>query len=220
MLLLLLFPQPAPASPGFVNFGVTVGELWPSLNARSAADAVWWTEAELYDWIDEAAKRLARKLGVFVRRDTSLSTVATQGAYTLPARHIATLQADVAGFVLKARNVHEIEALDASWPTASDAPKAYLQDTQGLVKLTLYPKPNVANAGRAIGLVIEEYPATISASAGTLAAPPVIEDYFAFYALAEARAKESNASMDEVADWFRQLVTMYEGAIAGLWGQN
>jgi len=41
--------------------------------------------------------------------------------------------------------------------------------------------------------------------------------YFTFYALAEARAKQSSAQMEETAQAFRGLVDQYEQTMAGLW---
>lgn len=221
MLLLFVAPQPAPASPGFINTALLVGDLWAPLNARGPADAIFWTEDQLYEWIDEAIKRFARKHAAFVVYDTSLTSASGVADYTLPADHLCTFQADLAGRYLRARNVQEIEQLDAQWTTAAaGVPKAFLEDTKGLVQITLYPKPNVASSSKAIGLTMAKVPATISKTAAILAAPPIIRDYFSFYALAEARAAETNASMDEIAVWYRQLVDQLDQVAEHLWSTN
>lgn len=218
MLLLLISTQSAPASAGYVNMSLVVGDLWPPLNATGPNDAIFWAEGELYTWIDEAAKRLARKLGAFVVYDTSLATFADQSGYDLPARHISTIQADVNGKTLRARNVQELEALDAAWTTAaSSEPKSFIEDTQGLERLTLYPPPNAANESLPIGLLMQESPAEINQANAILSVPNCLQDYFRFYAIAEARSKETNASMDEVAEWFRGLTQTYEQHISELW---
>lgn len=219
MLLLLLAPRAAPTTPGYINGALVVSDLWAPLNATGEADAIYWTEAELYEWIDEAAKRLARKLGLFVVYDTSLSTATGTKNYTLPTGHAGTIQCDIAGRMLRARNVQELEALDSAWTTAVNAkPKAFVEDTQGLTQLTLYPPPNLAENAKIIGLTMLTTLATISVSTAQFAAPQCIREYFTFSALAEARAKETNASMDEIAQWMRGLVDTYEDAMRQLWG--
>src|SRR5207249_3191346 len=106
-----------------------VSDLWPPLNATSEADAVYWTEAELYEWIDEAVKRLAQR-GYFVVYDTSLTTATGTKNYTLPTGHVGTIQADIAGRLLRARNVQELEAFDSAWPAAATStPLAFVLDT-------------------------------------------------------------------------------------------
>lgn len=218
MLLLFIATQAAPATAGFVNTALVVGDLWPPLNATGPADAIFWTEAELYQWIDEAVKRFARKHLAFVVYDTSLATATGTADYNLPASHIATYQADVAGKVLRARNVAEMEALNSQWPAAAAAePKAFLEDTKGLIRLTLAPPPDLAHNALTIGLTMAQLPAAIAQATAILAAPSCLREYFTFYALAEARAKESNASMDEVAQWFRGIVDLIDQAAAGIW---
>lgn len=218
MLLLFVTPQPAPANPGYINTALAVGDLWAPLNARGPFDAIFWSEDELYQWIDEAVQRFARKHGSFVVYDTSLSTVTGDADYNLPASHIRTYQADLGGKILRARNVQEMQALDSHWTTAAAAePKGFLEDTKGLTEITIAPPPSVTFNAMAIGLTMAQLPATISKAAAILAAPPVLRDYFTFYALAEARLKESNASMDEVGKWLLSIVDMIDQAAAAIW---
>lgn len=218
MLLLFVAPQAAPANPGYINTALAVGDLWAPLNARGPFDAIFWTEAELYQWIDEAVQRFARKHGAFVVHDTSLLSATGTADYALPASHIRTYQADLAAKVLRARNVQEALALDSRWRVAAaDEPKAFLLDTAGLNQLTLQPAPSLAFNALAIGLTMAQLPATVSVSSAILAAPPVLRDYFTFYALAEARLKESNASMDEVGKWLLSIVDLIDQAAAAVW---
>lgn len=218
MLLLFVSTQAAPATAGFINMSLVVGGLWPPLNANGPTDAIFWTEEELYAWIDEATKRLARRLGAFVVYDTSLSTIASTPDYNLPASHISTIQADLHGKVLRARNVQELEALDSNWPAATPAePKSFVEDTHGLDRLTLYPEPDALNESLPIGLLIQKMPSEVTKANGILSVPDCLQDYFAFFALGEARSKESNASMDETAEWFKNLTQTYEQAITELW---
>ncbi len=219
-MILLFFPSAPPAAAGFINTATLVGDLWPPLNATGPTDAVFWAEDELYQWIDEGAKKLARNLGVFVDYDDStIQTVANVKDYALPTNHVATIQADLNKTTLRARNVQDLEALDAGWPsTPGSKPKAFLEDTLGLARLTLYPPPDVANESLFVGLTLQKIPPEITAATAILVAPPAIQDYFAFYALAEARSKETNASMEEISQWLLSICSQYEDVMRGLWG--
>jgi hypothetical protein len=218
MLLLFVAPQPAIAQAGYINLAEAVSDMWAPLNARSAADAIFWKEADLYISIDEALERLASRAGVFVEYDQSLTTALSTGDYNLPASHIRTIQADLNGKVLRARNVPELEALDSQWPTATAAePKAFMLDTKGLQRLTLYPAPSAPFASLAIGLTMIKLPTTVSIANAILSAPPALQEYFTYSAIADARSKESPASMDEVTDWLRGVTDLILQAAEGLW---
>lgn len=207
MLLLIFTNQPAPPSPGYVNAGVVIGDLWPPLNAAGPADAVFWTEEQLYEWFNESAKRLAVSGAVFVVRDTSLTSANGVPTYNLPSSHQATIQADLDGVVLKPRNVQELEALDSTWPTTTGAPVAFLQDVEGIKKITLYRLPDSSSAGKTIGLVMRALPAEVTAAAGFLEAPPALSEFFTFSILSEARsgAVETRAQMPEISAWLKGL---------------
>lgn len=221
VLLLIFAPQPPAPSAAYVNFAQVLGDLYPRLNATSQADAVYWTDAELYQWFDEATQRLARSAGVFVARDTSIAVSSGQGSYDLPSEQVSTIQADLEGVVLRPRTVQELEALDSDWPAATGppSPSSYTQNVLGLGVLALYPAPGPDDNGNTLGLVIHVAPSTVSASNALLSAPSVLQDYFGFYALAEARARESKGAMPEVADWLRSVTGLYEQAIEGYWGE-
>lgn len=214
-MLLLLINQPAPAQAGFVNASAVIGSIWPPLNASGPADAVFWTQEQMIEWFNESARRLAGSGGVFVVRDTSLVALLGTPTYNLPDAHVATIQADLAGTVLKPRTVQEIEALDATWPTTAGAPDAFLLDVEGTKTITLYKLPDAANAGKTIGLVMRELPAEISAAGGMLAAPPFLAEYFTFSLLSEARsgATETRAQMPEISGWLKGLADMMVQAV-------
>lgn len=220
-MLLLFITQPAPAQPGFINAALVVGDMWQPLNAQGPSDAIFWTEQQLYEWVDEAVKRFARKHAAFVVYDTSLSSAINTANYNLPAGHLVTFQADLNGFYLRSRNVQEMEALDSQWTTAAGStPQAFLEDTKGLLQLTLYPPPDVAHSGLPIGLAMATTPANVTKVAAILLGPPILQDYFKFYALAEARTSETNASMDEVGAWYRQLVDQLDQIAEHLWSTH
>lgn len=209
MLLLFFSNGPAAASLGNVNSATLINNLWPPLNAASEVDAVFWTESELREWFNEAGRRLAGMAGVFVSRDTSLSSSVGVSSYGLPSAHQATIQADLAGAVLRPRTVHEVEALDATWPTTAGEPAAFLEDVEGVKKITLYPLPNLAADALAINLLIRSIPSEVTVASGYLAVSPALAEYFTFQILAEARAKEGRAQMPEISAWLHGIANDY-----------
>lgn len=220
MLLLLFINQPAPPAASYVNLAVMAKDLWPPLNAVSEADAIFWSEAELYQWINDAVNRLADNAPLFVVYDQSLAAATGVGAYAQPSKFIATLQADLAGTVLRARNVQQLEALDDNWPTSAGTPEAFALDSQGERQLRLYKTPSAPSNGLLVGQVMQTLPATVNASNAILAAPTCLREYLSFSALAEARAKETRAQMPEISAWLRGLVGMMDKAIVGYWGNS
>lgn len=218
MLLLIFAPQPPPPSPEYINLALAMNDVYSALNASGPADLVFWTQAELFEYMDEGAQRLARVVGCFVERDTSITTVVNTGGYALPSEHISTIQVDLGGLVLRPRTVRELEALDASWPSTGGTSVAFLEDTQGLSQITLYPICDDTSAPQTLGIVLHFLPATISASNGLLSAPTVVREYFTFRAIAAARGKQSKAAMPDVADWFGGLADYMEQAMGELWG--
>lgn len=218
MLALLFAPQAAPPSLEFINLALVLGETYPALNAAGPNDLVFWTETELYEYLDEAQSRLARTCGVFVQRNTSVTSEANTGTYSLPANHVATVQADLGGVVLRPRTVHELEALDALWPATVGTPAAFVQDLMGLGEIVLYPAPGSNYGNLAVGLVQRLLPPALSSSNGVLAAPTCIQEYFVLSAIAAARGKQSKAEMPDVAAWLQKITGTMEAAMTEYWG--
>ena len=227
MLLLFIATQPAPAQPGYANLSLALSDVWPALNASGPADAPAWVAGDppdashvLFQYMNDAAIRLARKTGAFVVRDETLVSVAGTASYDFPSYHLFTLQMDLAGRTLRPRTVRELEARDSDWPdtnsTVDDPPSAFVQDTQGFDKITLYGIPFAD--GDTIGLVMGRMSPEVSATAAVIAIPPVIRDYFTYSAIARARAKESVSSMDEIVPFLESVLEMIEETATGLWG--
>lgn len=217
--MILLLPQ-GPAVTG-IDLRNAIADVETALNAAGAGDLVQWTEADLYEWFDEAAKRLARTFGVFVERDASTAIALNTGSYTLPARHLSTIHASVGassgGTALYPVNVQELEALDADWIETQGPTNSFLMDTAGMTAARVYPSPDVTISGF-LALIFHRFPATVNVSNFTLSAPAAIRDYFAWYALAEARGRQSDAAMPEVAKAFRERVALMEKVIESYWG--
>jgi hypothetical protein len=223
--MIFFFFSPAGAAPpAGIDLRDCLEAIYPTLNAQGPGDLVWWTESELYAWLDEAAKKLARSTGCFLTRDdTTVVVVAGTGAYSLPARHISTVHASLSGRMLDRSNVQELEARDSAWPDSQadisqPFPLRYSLDAGGPTSIVLHPKPNTGGGGP-LAIVMHQYPATIEAGASVAALPAPLREYFTFFALGEARGKESKGAMYEVGRWYRQLAGLVEQVAMDYYGQ-
>ena len=61
-------------------------------------------------------------------------------------------------------------------------------------------------------------PVEITSAAATVTAPKPLEDFLAWKILAEARKKESDAAMPEVAAVFDELSALFEEVAKTYWG--
>jgi len=213
MLLLLFNPRGVAAAVG-INVGDVIQRLLPSLNVYSVADLTHWTEGELYEYADDAVKRLARTLGLFVERNT-IAVSSGAALYNAPARHLDTIHASLGGANLRPAKVRELEALDATWQGSSGTVDRYTPDFQGTEKIRLYKTPA---AGGTLAVIYHQYPAELSQASRTLPAPSVFEDYLTWAILAQARAKEGDAAMPEVAKHAAERQSQFEDLIAQMWG--
>lgn len=72
-----------------------IADVWYRLGFTSSGDlgaGSWVTPTELYQFADEAGKRLAREAGAFVTVDNSIAVTAGTAEYTLPASHVFSMQ--------------------------------------------------------------------------------------------------------------------------------
>jgi len=213
-MLLLIFNPQGVAPPVGINVGDVIQRLLPSLNVYRIADLTHWTEEELYEYADEAVKQLARTLGLFVER----SPVTVSGGtalYSAPSRHLDTIHASLGGANLRPAKVRELEALDATWQGSSGTVDRYVPDFQGTEKIRLYKTPA---AGGTLAVIYHQYPAEVSQASPTLTAPSVFEDYLHWAILAQARAKEGDAAMPEVAKHAAERQSQFKELIADMWG--
>lgn len=205
-MLALLFAPPNTPLAG-VDLAQVIGDLLPTLGASSLADLNWCMASELYQWADDSAKRLARKAGVFVERDTSISVANGVAVYPLPARHVDTIHVSIGGVRMRPASVQDLEALDSTWPSSSGIVERYSMDADGMTSITLYRIPTGAGA---MAVIFNSYPATIAAGSSLVSAASPVADYFMYAMLAEARRKQSEGAMPEMAEHFDQRVGMYE----------
>lgn len=195
--------------------------LIPTLHADSLANLTAAAQADLYRSFNAALRALG-KLSIFARADAALTITAATPTVTLPTRHIQTLYAatrqgadpwEPMAHVARA----QLEALDAQWSSATtaEAPELYLEELEGHATMRVYPTPD-ASAG--LTLVYLERPADVSVGSPTFTAPSVIEDYLYYYALRDARSKNADEAMPDVAAFCSERLAMLEQAFTTYWG--
>lgn len=202
----------------------SLADIWFRLGFLSPddmnVDDRWVTIAELYQFGDDAAKRLAFALGLFMQYDASVAVTAGTAQYALPTGHTLTVLAWLvyAGLplqLLRLSTVGQLFALDANWPTTTGNPVRLSLDAGGVGTATLYPVP-LSNA--TLAQVLQAYPADVLAGASSLPLSPVLQDYFSYCLLSAARGKESDQAMPEMAKHFGERCKLYEQVMEHLWG--
>lgn len=212
-MLLLLIPQ-GPAIAG-VDIAAVILELLPTLGAGSLADLTWCLPDELYQFADEAAKRLGHRAGVFVERDTSTAVLAATPAYPTPARHIDTIHVSLGGQRLRPASVGDLASLDTTWPLTTGIVQRYSMDAGGPGTITLYRIPEAPGT---LAVIFHQFPPTIASGSSALAVATPVADYFACAIVAEARRKQSESAMPEMAEHFDQRCAMYEQIFKSYFG--
>ena len=189
--------------------------------AELLAGVAWVKPAELYQFADDATKKIAYRSSLFISFDTSVAVVADSGVYDLPASHIFTLYAlfeDLDGNVspLRLTTVRDLWALDSIWSTSTAAaPTRCSLDAGSVGTITLYPVPTQPGT---LEQICQEHPADVTQAASTVNVPTPLVDYYSYVMLAGARAKESDYRMSEMAEHFKARVDMYEQVFEHLWG--
>jgi hypothetical protein len=191
-------------------------EVIPNVVAWLGGAGDWYVMDEIHEYADDELKRLAVTYGYFVELAAPLVTTAGQATYSQPADHIATVHAAFTWALLRSMTVGEAEALDGNWTTrTAAAPTNWMVDVS-LDQIRLYHAP----AG--VGLLDRIYfghPDRISSS--NTVAPglcPGVADLIALTAAAEARRRESDAQMPEVAQALDAIAALYRAAIQAYWG--
>jgi len=213
--------QPAPAATCDVQASLL--DCLYRLGFQPAGDigpTSWVTPAELLQFADDAAKKLATEHQLFIVWDTSIAVLAGTALYSEPAAHIATiLAAFFPAFgpvqMLRLTSQRDLWALDGNWPTTGGDPQRLSMDAGPIGSATLYPNP--VGAGT-LGQVLQEWPAAVVAGATTIALPTVLQDLFTYAQLAGAKGKESDRSDMDMAKHYQSRVDLYEQVCAHLWG--
>jgi hypothetical protein len=201
----------------------SLADVWYRLGFASASDlgpTSWVTPAELYQFADDASKKVAYGAGVLITVDTSITVTSGTASYSLPTAHVFTLLAALVPAsgtpqLLRLTPVRDLWALDANWPTTMGNAQRASMDAAAVGYITLYPSPI---AGGTLEQVCQEYAQTLTGGASTLPLPTVLEDWFSYEMLAGARGKESEAAMPEMAAHFQSRCDLYHQIATKYWG--
>jgi hypothetical protein len=199
-----------------------VGELYPRLHATNESTLQWWTEAQLRQWANEALQQLARGAALFVRRDTSITTVNGTRTYALPARHIATIHAAYDGKPLEPTDRRGLDALDVAADSAvcgaGESPERWYEETLGAhAHIGVFPTPSAAAT---LALIFLQQPELFTSTSSTAPIPRVLKAFIEDYVLAEAWSADSDFAMPELAGHLRQKREMYLNVYRSYWGQG
>lgn len=196
-------------------------EVIPWLHSNNAANLVWWTEAQLYQWLDHMAHKLSREALLFVEANTNVTITAGTMVYAAPERHIATLYV-AAGSTdgdgphgLNPANIEELEALSYTWPTdEGDRPERFVHDI-GLDMITFHPGLLAGRPDYNVTMVIARHLEEITASNFEVDAPEVLRPLFALHALAEAMGHDGEGRMIESERAIRPLLGLLNETVRG-----
>lgn len=202
----------------------SVADVWFRLGFLSAAElatnSYWVTLTELYQFGDDAGKRLAYTSGVFLVLDASINVVAATPLYGLPASHVFTVMAWFVSAqplkILRMSSVGQLFALDGTWTATTGIPSRASLDAGGVGTVTLYPNPTVNGV---LNQICQEFPAIASGSS-SLPVSPVLQDYFSYALLSGSLGKESDLAKPEVAAHCHERMKLYEAIAEHLWGNG
>lgn len=211
---MLLFPG-GPAFTG-VDLANVLADILPALGATSFGDLDWATQGELFQWLDEANKRLGNRAGFWVERYGNQTLNVATASVSVPVGHVDTIHVSFNGSKLRPAGVRELAALDPSWPsTTGPAPARFSMDAGAPGTITTYP---ITNTLGTLAIVYQRFQPTVVSGSSVIPIPTPVEDYFGYSVMQEARRKESDAAMPDMADHFGQRVDLYLQVIEHLWG--
>ena len=190
-----------------------IAEVLPALNTATMADLVFWTEAELYQFADEAVQRAAREAIVFAFIANQLVSPGAT-SLRLPTGSSTALWASWSGTSMREASVGELEALDDDWQNTTGMPKRWTVDL-GTGTLRLYPFPS---ANGVLTMILQGCPPTVALGAATLPAVLPFGGYLLQAILGAARGKISDAIMPEIATHAEQRAALYLDVFKRYWG--
>ena len=206
---------------GGIDRQVVLDAILPTLHADTVANLTFWTESQLYEWMDEALKRLARVTGIFVGRDVSQATVPGQSSYTLPYNHVSTYHVSLGAAPLRPANTLELEMRNPIYRIASadaeNPPSHWYEDLEGNKAIGITPVP-VAVAP--VNLIVAAWPTMIPAAGAIVQAPQLVAQYVAFFVIHMALSGEDEAAAPDVASAAKSMCDLLEQTFKSYWGQG
>jgi hypothetical protein len=203
---------------GEIQTTAVLDQLLPDLHSDSYANLTFWTQAQLINFMDEAAKQLSRNTMLFVERDTSKTTANATGTYALPSRHNTTLHVSYGATPLRPSTTIEMESRDQGYTTTPGTPDHWYEDDMNVASIALAPVPTSASP---LPMICSMYPPDLDTGQVNtlLQAPAPVAIHLAFYVLARAYGKESESEESDVSQHAAAKVALLEQVFAHLWGE-
>jgi hypothetical protein len=206
-----------------ISYPDILEELLPALNASSYTDLVFWTQEELLEFAEEAARQLGA-LGVNVSRD-DLAVYGGSSSFQMPARTLSVIHVSHEGRSLRGINVQELEARDSDWRTAADdEPTHFASDVAGVEILTLYPMPNDDGTG---GVVRHHWQGPVwsplapdsplALISDTAPGPGIFGDYIRYRVIEKARERDGDGMMLDAAIHAGERCKLYAAIFGRYW---
>lgn len=191
----------------------------PALNAAGYTDLIFWTKTSLFEWADEAVRRMARAAAGLISTATT-SIAADDADYATPTRCLSILHVSAKGKTLRPANVRDLEARSSNWraDTSSTALSHYARQDQGLAVIRVYPTPAAPLSGD-INITAHVAPAAVTEGSPSLSWPDALSGYVALRTLEAARKAETYAKMPEAAAVAGEIAGVFEQAATALWGE-
>lgn len=196
------------------------------LNALNAADLVFWTEPQLWEYSSEAVLALCREHEVLpeVLADITVPPATSFVQMDMRCvRPLAVFHRSVDGGTEVIRQTRratmaDIEALGDTWQTDEGNFITDFAQWRGEDTLAVYPR---MRTGRTVSLQVvgAVIPADVSgAAATTVDLPEALRPLVNLATVAAARAHEGPARMPEVAAQLQQAADLVAGVLGALWG--
>lgn len=204
---------------GEINTTAVTDRLLPDLHSDTYANLTFWSQAQLINFMDEAAKHLSRSSMMFVERDTSQNTAPGTPSYTLPSRHNATVHVSVGGVPMRPGTTVEMEARDQGFQTTPGTPDHWYEDDQATTAISLCPVPNFVAQ---LAMVCSMFPPDLDQAQLNvlLQAPAPVAIHLQYSVLAKAYGKESETEEPDLAQHCQAHVALLEQLFTHLYGEG
>lgn len=192
----------------------------PLLHGQAIGSLTVASSDDIFRSFNAALGNLARFEG-FGAGSLVLSLTGGNPLVALPARHVSTIYAAVRNGSgpwsrLTPWTRARLEAYDPSFAAASAAlPTHYVQEMEG-GQMRVYPTPT---SGLTLALIYAERPADVSTGSPTLSAAPPVGDYLLYRAIGDARRKNSDEGMADVAAFCDEQTAIYEALFRAYWSR-
>ena len=175
----------------------TRGQLGEQVDENGDYPQSVWTDQFLLDGVNMGIRRLARdQFWFFVKLDTSLTTVASQAAYTLPTGIEKILSIHL-GAVSAGNEVVPISTFDFDNIIGGSAYK--IENNGTTSKIYLDPAPTTAGTTIRIKGISTQTELTTDGLSGVTAIPDRYSDFLMWTSVANAHSRENEGELEDRA---------------------